>query len=160
MNTSHARRLVAALTLALTSLFTGCGLKPPTPEELANADYGPKPALEEVPTMLRKYFKRAGYYDPNGVEIEECSALEKGWRHKLEKRQESRYYFGWLSSCDINGKNLMGGFIGFRRASYLIHSGEVVEGALPNRLTNLPPTQNSTASPNIFNPNSNFVFWK
>jgi len=138
--------------LFLIILSIGCGVPKnvePSAEQLANADYGPKPNNDEIPEMVRRFLKRGGYFDPNGAEIEGCTEPRTVWLDEFDcdggpdynPTGKTEFIFAWESRCDINSKNRMGGFTGFRRESYTLKNGKVVCGYIPTstNLTRVTP---------------------
>jgi hypothetical protein len=103
------------------------------------AKYGPEPEQAQLASIVRKYLKKRGYYDPNGTEIEACAPAKKGWIavDAWETDEEGftspskDFHFGWRTQCDINGKNRMGGFVGFETIEYIIAENMVKAGNLP-----------------------------
>lgn len=140
--------------LCITLIFaSSCAatVRPPTLEQLAAADYGSAPPTSTIPAMVRKFLKERGYFDPNGAEIEACTEPKRGWTiNSYDSIYSGDYIFGWEFFCDVNGKNLSGGFIGFETLRYLARDGAVYYGRLPGQ-------PNLTAP--LVTPNSKFVLW-
>lgn len=119
------------MTTSCSILFSS--LEPPTSKELETADYGPAPDTNnqtEMRKLIVKRLKDLTFFDPNSAEVEECSAPEKAWEYDLGRTKPSKtaYFFGWNFLCDVNVKNRMGGYTGFRRSKMLYQNGSIVDG--------------------------------
>jgi hypothetical protein len=108
---------------ALVVLVTGCASMPPTPEELARADYGPQISQEDAEAkamgFLRQYLK-----DPESAKVE-WGTVQKGWM------REARIYggqlrFGYILSANINAKNSFGGYTGYKAYQFTFFNGSIV----------------------------------
>ncbi|MCB0346973.1 MAG: hypothetical protein KDD66_17775 [Bdellovibrionales bacterium] len=149
MNVVNVMRLASLSILIALMSCTPKNLKP-TDQQIANANYGEAPDVSEIPVMVRQYLKRSGYYDPNGAEIEGCTEPERGWVKNLDYEIHADFLFGWKTQCDVNGKNRMGGFVGFQAIEYVILDDKVIAGRWP--------TTASSGGP-IFTPDSKPVIW-
>ena len=132
--------LILICSLILLSCTTNNSFYKPTVEQLKVAHYGSKPLVSNIPQMVRNYLKISKYYDPNGAEIEECAEPVKGWIDDLSVDYDinNPYLYGWKTQCDINSKNRIGGFTGFKRKSYFIKNDQVIKGYIPgNESTSL-----------------------
>ena len=142
----------AAIVLALSIPLTSCTRRiiAPTEQDLSSANYGTAPASSELPDLLRKYLKATGYFDPNGTEIENCSQPIKGWVRNDNYDVDADFLFGWKSNCDVNGKNRLGGHVGFETIEYFLKDGKVLSGRQPR-----------TGDPHnsLFTPGSKFSVW-
>lgn len=141
-------RTLGVFLIALLSCATK--VRTPSPEQLSSAQYGSAPAKLEVPEMIRRYLKASGYYDPNGSEIEACTDPIQGWVKNPNYDSREEFVFGWKVSCDINGKNRMGGFVGFETIQYFVKDGNVIAGNLP---------VGGQGSNLLFTPSNKFILW-
>lgn len=105
---------------SLLLLFSlGCaGVQKPTPEQLANADYGSYPAdYKEITTQ----------YISN-ILIEPYSAVFSNWRGP-SKGWYGNYqgsFFGYRVCVSVNAKNRMGGYTGSKLHFVVINNGRVI----------------------------------
>ena len=113
------KRFVTILLLALMlNLAFGCAKKP-SPEELANANYGPYPNNYQE---LIKERMAAVLYDPYSAMYEFPSPPIQGWGYE---NVFSPVQFGWRGIFFVNAKNRMGGYVGRHKFGYVINSGRV-----------------------------------
>lgn len=115
----------------LIFLLIGCSATvKPSEELLRNADYEESPNLESLESLARNFIKTdRQFYDPNGAEIERCTKPRKSWANEWDYYYDSNtneYIFTWEFNCHINGKNRLGGFIGFDEYKFIYHRGKVV----------------------------------
>jgi hypothetical protein len=128
--------LKVTILLAILTALSSCNLlfkslTPPTSKDLEAADYGSPPATgnkEVMRGLVVKRLKDVGYFDPNSAEVEDCSIPEKHWEYSSvnSTMDKTGYSFGWRFLCDVNVKNRLGGYTGFRRSDFLYYNGNVI----------------------------------
>jgi hypothetical protein len=106
-------RPVAAASLAL-ALLTGCQSPPPTPEQIAALDYGPRPEAYEA--IVREYL-RPRLSEPDFALIE----LKAGPAPLYQ-----RGAYGWAVCVMINDRDPRGAYTGFYPMVVYIRGGKVV----------------------------------
>ena len=124
--------LLTILTLSL--LACTAGVYQPTTEEIATANYGPKPAQESLEKLVLAYFQASPEYDPKGADVNDCSAPYQGWKHQdsLSSTYADKFLYGWKTDCDVNVKDASGAYLGEIWETYFIHNGQVVDGFIPH----------------------------
>ena len=99
-------------------LVAGCGLIQPTPQEKANAYYGPYPSnYQEIIKEHMKY----KLFDPYSATFEFPHQPVQAWLVPM-----GNLNYGWAVVCLINAKNRMGGYVGFQEHQFLLRDGQVV----------------------------------
>ncbi len=109
------KKLVAGVLLALLS---SCATAPPSAEELANADYGPVPAVD-YEVQIRSTMD-AALKNPASAHYE-FSSPERDWASALE----GGYLFGWK----VDFMATFGGYEGEHPYKAFFYKGEL-EGIL------------------------------
>lgn len=106
------------LLILLSTVVFACSNIKPTPEQIANGDYGTIPTLEEMNSSARYLLRKNDDYDPSNAIIENCVNLGQGWQAMNEV-----IVFGYKVKCDINSKNLVGGYAGFKSKYFFMRNG-------------------------------------
>ena len=104
------------LTLFAVMFLAGCVSKP-TPEEIANADYGSYP--EEYQKPIESFMSRA-LKDPSSAKYEFLGRPQKTWATVAGDTE-----FGYGLCAYINAKNSFGGYTGAKLYFFLIKNGSV-----------------------------------
>lgn len=121
-NAAKVVRLSCMMAI-LVALLAGCASAPPTPDQLASADYGSpvsqKEAQAKASAFLRRYLK-----DPDSANIE-WGTVGTGWV------REAPIYggtlrFGYVLEANINAKNSFGGYTGYRPYRFLFYNGSLI----------------------------------
>lgn len=99
-------------------LTTGC-TTPPTPEQIANADYGEFPENHE--DVVKRYYKNH-LKDPDSALYQVISRPKK---MMLGSRLETPRY-GFLVCTTLNAKNSYGAYTGYQTDALLIRNGAVI----------------------------------
>lgn len=107
-------------------LLTSCMKAPvPTQEDINNSsNYG----NYVVPTkaLVSKFLKTRDFYDPNSLELEDCSLEgEKAWIYNPD--DHSKFIYGYWASCDVNTKNRVGGYTGFKTVRLFQSKGVILD---------------------------------
>ncbi|MCO7526356.1 hypothetical protein NJH54_17830 [Pseudomonas asiatica] len=118
---SHARRWIIAAAL---SLLAGCA-SGPTPQEIANADYGTPIAQGQAEERIKQYFNGV-LKDPYSAQYQ-FSQVQQGY--VVGSAFEGRnLYAGYIISVDVNAKNSFGGYTGSKGYQFLFQNGALVKG--------------------------------
>jgi hypothetical protein len=92
--------------LVCFSILAGCaGVEKPTPEQIANADYGAVP--ENYKSAIEEYIK-ASLIDPDSARFSNWHGPAKGYSYN----SNGKPVFGYLVCVYVNSKNRMGGYGG------------------------------------------------
>ena len=111
--------IFAATSIALASL-AGCQSPPPTREELAAFDYGPRP--EDYEKIVRDYL-RTRVMEPDFALIE----FKAGPKPLYQKESVLRgRQYGWAVCVMINDKDRRGAYEGFYPMLLYLREGKVV----------------------------------
>jgi hypothetical protein len=105
---------LASLAIALPIL--GCSTPPPSPQELAAAEYGPYPAQYQakIATYLQTTLK-----DPESARISTPFAPKKTFAGL------NKPVYGWGTCMGVNAKNSFGGYTGTKIYFFLFRDGEI-----------------------------------
>lgn len=110
-----------ALLVISTSMFIvvlSCCAKPPTPAQVASANYGPEPHdYRQVITA----FMHPALFDPYSAKYEGWKGPSKGYYYDTNGAK-----YGYRVCVNVNAKNRMGAYVGLSRYYYLINNGKVV----------------------------------
>lgn len=116
--------------LVLTACATG-----PTSEEIASADYGPKP---ENPQSVAEEWIKERLIDPESARFDHLP-LRQGYSRLMGAGTE----FGWVQCGTVNAKNRMGGYTGRQQYFVTIRNGVVVQGYVDSPTSEyVKPAQN------------------
>lgn len=113
-------RIWFACLLAIIS--AGCAVRL-TPEQIASADYGPKP--ENYQDIVKSLLTKS-LFDPESARYE-FQELRKGYM------QGDPPKFGWAVCGTVNAKNRFGGYVGRQAYFVLIYHGTIVGYTPPHR---------------------------
>jgi hypothetical protein len=113
------KRLIFAVILA--SALGGC-LKPPTPEQVQAADYGPAPKNYEAAV---KAFMHSRLFDPYSA-VYEFGQPWSWYYMNPPVKGGALGGFGWFVPVDINAKNRMGGYIGAQQYVFFFRGERLV----------------------------------
>lgn len=106
--------------------LAGCASRPPSQQELANADYGPYP--ENWQSLVKARLK-LGLVDPDSAQYRFLYAQPfKGWQSVQGDHGEfsTKTIYGWHACFEYNAKNRMGGYAGYKQAYALINRGRIL----------------------------------
>jgi len=109
---------ICILGIGLLGFLEGCATAP-TPEQLANADYGTYPANYEE--IVKSYFSPK-LFDPYSAQYRFIQTPYQGW---LSSSKFSRGTFGYIVKVGVNAKNRFGGYVGEKVYTILIKNGVV-----------------------------------
>lgn len=117
----NSKSIVATIIVS-SILMTGCKT-PPTRDELATANYGPKVSQAQMVSFVKSYMS-SRLIDPSSATYR-CNTPHKAWI-KAGSRGEGNAtfnstYYGYFSTCLINGKNRLGGYTGSKEFSFMIY---------------------------------------
>ena len=112
------RLLSLCLALILAACIGGCA-KPPTPEEVERAEYGPRP--DEYQEIVKGKFNTM-LKDPYSAVYQFHGRPVKGYIIKNGKAD-----FGWVGNVSVNAKNSFGAYAGAKMYQYLIWGGIVTD---------------------------------
>ncbi|MGO3542679.1 MAG: hypothetical protein ACTIOG_09290 [Pseudomonas helleri] len=132
------RQTITKLLMAffVAASLAGCA-SGPTPQDIANADYGTPVEKEFTDAQLKSYFE-GHLKDPYSAQYE-FGVPEKGYMisSSFEGRQ---LYAGYIVTARVNAKNSYGGYVGMQTYQFLFQNGKLVRGnhlspsGLANRL--------------------------
>lgn len=114
---------MSKLTVAigtLTLLLGGCAL-PPSPEELANADFGSYPSNYEA--TIRSYMSTR-LKDPYSAQYQFLNAPQRGFQGFGGAK------YGYVVCAQVNAKNSFGGYTGGRPAYFLIRNDVIIDSSI------------------------------
>lgn len=117
-----ARKFIEVCFIAFILTASGCfSVAIPTKAELDAASFGFKPLdyQEKITKLLEQ-----SLFDPYSA-VYECSGLCRGYSVPFGGMRSFR--FGWLSICNINAKNRMGAYVGFKPEVIFFESGKEPE---------------------------------
>jgi len=102
---------VATPTIVLAASFlVGC-VAPPTAEEIATMNSAVKPSSQEAAQeAVKRYFERS-LFDAEAARYRFPLPPTRGSRLALPRADRE---FGWFMCGEINGKNRMGGYTGYK----------------------------------------------
>jgi len=107
------------LISAILLLAVGCaGVKKPTPDQLANADYGSYP--ENYKEITEKYISDM-LIDPYSAKFSDWRGPSTGWYSNYQGT-----FFGYRVCVFVNAKNRMGGYSGRKIHYVMINNNRVV----------------------------------
>jgi len=113
-------RSIRALALTMTLALTIAAKKPEAP-----IDPGPRPTDEQFRAAGEQAIL-AGFFDPSSAQIQWDQGLAGGyWKPVLQGKVP-----GWFTCGLVNGKNRMGGYVGFRRFVVVMKDDAVVFSAI------------------------------
>lgn len=101
--------MIKILLALFTSTFIAACAASITQEAIDAASFGPEPLREDYMAFIRPYFQKVAL-DPESI-ILNCLDATKGWGRR---RVTDKPTFGWLVACDVNGRNILGGYTGDR----------------------------------------------
>ena len=120
MQRTIARNLALPVLALLAVTLGGCDTSPPTKEQMASVDYGPKP--DNYQDIIRDYLRNR-MTDPTAGIID----FKAGPTHMYQKAAALRdVQYGWAVCAMVNDKNTLGAYTGFYPAVYFIRNGKVV----------------------------------
>lgn len=106
------------------ALLAGCA-SGPTPQDIANADYGSPIAQDQAETRIKQYFNGT-LKDPYSAQYQ-FSPVQKGYI--IGSAVEGKPLFaGYLISVNVNAKNSYGGYTGNQGYQFLFQNGALVKG--------------------------------
>ena len=116
-----SRHIVLILVLLLIML-AGCAMKP-TPEQMANADYGSYPSGYQE--LIKEYYSKQ-LFDPYSA-VYTFGTPQRAWNGF------GGHNFGYGVCGTLNAKNRMGGYVGAQTFYFLLKNGLIIkhyDGAL------------------------------
>lgn len=108
-------KFIAVITMCV--LLSGCV----SPEQLAQADYGPPPT--DVELQARNYFETA-LKDAESARYK-FGTLDKGWTRDL-LGDGGKAHFGWIQLVSVNAKNGYGAYTGYEDHYLLFEHGRLM----------------------------------
>ena len=118
---ARAHRFLIVVTIAL---LAGCA-SGPTPQDIANADYGSAIAQDQAETRIKQYFNGT-LKDPYSAQYQ-FSPVQKGYI--IGSAVEGKPLFaGYIVSVNVNAKNSYGGYTGNHGYQFLFQNGALVKG--------------------------------
>jgi len=103
-----------------TALTVGCTIPPPTKEEMAAFNYGPKP--DNYEQLIRDYLKPR-IADPASAVLEFRAGPKLLYQQATQLRP---LQYGWGVCVLVNEKKQSGGFAGFYPMVFFIRDGKIV----------------------------------
>lgn len=114
-------RLFVAFAVAA---IAGCA-SGPTPEQIANADYGTPINQDQAEVRVKEYFDGV-LKDPDSAKYK-FSPIQKS--HIVSSAWEGRQlYAGYVMTVKVNAKNSYGGYTGNEDYVFLFHNGVLTKG--------------------------------
>ena len=117
--------LILLIITTFIPVLVGCASRPPSHQELANADYGPYP--ENWQNLIKARLK-LGLVDPESAQYRfPYGQPFKGWKSVQGDRGEfsSKTIYGWHTCFEYNAKNRMGGYTGYKQTYVMINKGRI-----------------------------------
>ncbi len=111
------------ITVALVALVASCASAPPTPDQLASADYGSPISQYEAQAKAEAFFNRY-LKDPDSALIE-WGTVETGWLREAPI-YGGQLRFGYILDANVNAKNSFGGYTGYKPYRFLFFNGSLV----------------------------------
>lgn len=106
------------------AIIAGCA-SPPTPEQIANADYGKPIDQSQAEARIKEYFEGI-LKDPDSAKYR-FSPIQKS--HIVSSAWEGRQlYAGYVVTVKVNAKNSYGGYTGNEDYVFLFHNGTLTKG--------------------------------
>jgi hypothetical protein len=117
-----ARTLIAVAVLAATFGLSGCaGMRDPTPEQQAAADYGRKPTPKEATALIRAHLAKT--LTPSSYLLKTPTSVTPSWsRHNLNV-----ITYGYLAYYSVNIKNSSGAYTGMQHRAVFIRDGRIMK---------------------------------
>lgn len=118
-------KILSSISIALLSLG-GCAIMPkaPSSDEIVLADYGKYLSQDECETSVKEFMKSI-LYDPETARYEFSNKLDYAYVASVPLLGQ-KAAFGFKIDAFINGKNLMGGYAGRNKYSFLIKDNKVI----------------------------------
>jgi len=113
------KKVVINILLCLC-LFGCAGVQKPTPEQLANADYGKFP--ENAKELTIKYIS-SNLIDPYSAVFSGWQGPSKGWYADYWGKNRS---YGYRVCVQVNAKNKMGGYTGQKLHFIFFRDGNII----------------------------------
>lgn len=111
------------MVLAFAAI-AGCA-SGPTPQDIANADYGTAPSQEQAEERVKQYFNGV-LKDPYSAQYQ-FSKVDKGYM--VGSAFEGKPLFaGYILTTNVNAKNSFGGYTGAQTYQFLFQNGLLVKG--------------------------------
>lgn len=114
------KRILVSISFILL-LFTGCA-QPPTPEEIAKADYGSYVSQQDAENIARKWFDKT-LKDPYSAKFETIS-FYKGYITKPPIYGGGAIY-GYVLKMNCLAKNSYGAYNGWQDYVFLFKNGSI-----------------------------------
>lgn len=112
------------LLILVLAVVAGCA-SGPTPQDIANADYGSPVAQAQAEERIKQYFNGT-LKDPYSAQYQ-FSPVEKGY--VVGSAMEGKnLYAGYIISVNVNAKNSYGGYTGNKGYQFLFQNGALVKG--------------------------------
>ncbi|AYN10175.1 MULTISPECIES: hypothetical protein [Pseudomonas] len=106
------------------AVIAGCA-SGPTPEQIANADYGTPIDQDQAEVRVKEYFEGV-LKDPDSAKYK-FSPIQKS--HIVSSAWEGRQlYAGYVMTVKVNAKNSYGGYTGNEDYVFLFHNGVLTKG--------------------------------
>ena len=116
------KSLLIAFALALG--LAGCAVAPRvTQEQLASADYGSEPTVDQAEAIIKSYLM-ATLLDPDSAKYRGPSKVQKYWA--TEGEYGTKVYYGYIAFYAVNAKNAYGGYTGEQRNAVMIRNGKII----------------------------------
>lgn len=106
---------ILCLSFFICGLVACASVRPPTSEELASANYGPYP--ENYKQIIETKIKQI-LVDEDSARFRFNSVPVKVWHDFTSGRA-----YAWGVCFEVNGKNRMGGYVGYRPYYMIIQNG-------------------------------------
>ena len=97
---------------------------PPTPEELASADYGASISQPEAQLLVITFFAHYPFPDPSSTRYEWWDKVKKGWIGKA-LQEGGGFEYGYMMGLRVNTKNTFGGYTGFKPYAFRFRDGVI-----------------------------------
>jgi hypothetical protein len=118
----------------LLTLVSGCASSIPSPEEIANGDYGAQPSQEECETIAERKI-RSVLKDPNSAMFNHAICYRGYGPNAIILPLQ----FGYWQEGTVNAKNSYGGYTGGTGYKVLINNGRAVRYCLVDDRGWCPP---------------------
>jgi len=115
----------AAALAALFGLSSCTGMRDPTPDQQAAADYGRKPTQKEATALIRSHLAQT-LTPPAAYQLKVPTPMTPSWsRHNLNV-----ITYGYLAYYNLNIKNSAGSYTGLQHRAVFIRDGRILKALL------------------------------
>lgn len=116
------KTIIYLTIFSLIVIITACATPQPSQQQIMNADYGDYP--ENYQEIIKNFMEQR-MFDPYSAVYTNWTTPTKAWYGgKWYSGKQIKY--GYKVCVDINGKNKLGGYVGYQLFYFLIKDGYVI----------------------------------